>query len=233
MRVTWRLYWMDLFVLLLFGSMTPGGASENTFQYGIDGYESAGEVGIHSGIQEICYGQLLMLYDGNTRLLFKFDELDLPQGEYTLKFQLSVSSLTQPGTASVYILHERRWEDPGETMNPPTIDQNYPTWNYWNYNLDAWETPGADGATEKGDLIGQQYIDSVTEVTFEKQITMEPNQTGIGFLVYGPGRIHFYCKENNEGIIERNPKLTLIGGKRLPKGGLGWNQFFEPMQGIR
>lgn len=227
-------YWNSFILFFLFLCF-PQATFPNTMSYqvGKNGYFDSKELVVFNPFPARSYGDYLDVFDYNTRGLLAFASLQLPAGQYQLELRLTCKSFVQSGTVAIHYLNELRWDDPGETLDPPPADSNYPTWNYRNYNCCPWEAPGCSGSSEEGLLISERYVESATDLIVSDFVVIKPNQDAIGFLLKGSAKIYYYEKDTADTTPDRNPLLIMKRLKVPQIGGLNWNRFFNGFKFLR
>jgi len=217
------LIFLNILVLNILFSQS-GWASGFTFQEGVNGYNSYHDVIAISSSPSGSFGEVLFCRDGRIGLL-RFDDLGVTPGTYQFELTLSVNSVSTAADLLVYELLKRGWTDPGTTLSPPATSSTYPTWSHQNYNSVAWQSAGANGSADRGDLLSALFIDSAVDYAFTGTVQIGTGQDDLAFILQTTGDIELHYSE--QGVPANNPRLVLTPASAKPLGGLNWSAVFD------
>jgi len=225
---------MVLLGIGLFSFMSSSNAQTYVFKHGLNGYSSFQDVMLYSLSSNQSFGANLGVINQNANGIMKFENLGVPPARYKLTLEITARSIVSNGTVTLYYLNSLQWTDPHQNLNPPPTDSTNPTWNYRNYNSALWVGGGASGSSERGDRIGDKFINSQTTYSYETTLDILSGLNAIGFIVTNnaSGEIYFESPDNTSGN-SAYPKLIFTFLSSLTHPSLDGSSFFKPFQPIR
>ncbi|MBI1389895.1 MAG: hypothetical protein GC154_15755 [bacterium] len=224
-----------LFVLPLVAFLPPQGCSQTiSYQMGVDGYANYHDVVISSQYSNASYGNLGNISNNNRHLLIRFGSLTAEPGIYSATLELYPQTVISAGTFNLYRISRTNWNDPAATLNPPSSNSMYPTWNYENYNLLAWNTPGVVGGTDVIGQWGSQYHSDSSALVFNATTVVSGGDESIALVLTCSGEYTLYHASNypSTAYLPRLT-LTLLEAIGMSRGGLDWSAMWNPFRALR